>query len=104
MRLVLESPMATDPIPSVLKGRGVAFMEPKLTLRPAEPVHRDDPIPFPGRDAAPVARWHPRLTQQQTDPTVRDVEAVLERMDGKLRELGRILDENDDDDDRPRAA
>jgi hypothetical protein len=79
-------------------------MEPKLTLRRAEPVHRDDPIPFPGRDASPIARWHPRLTKQSADPVIRDVEAVLEQMDAKLRELGRIMDEDDGDDDRPRAA
>ena len=78
-------------------------MEPKLTLRFTEPVHRDDPIPFPGRNAAPAARWHPRLTKQSADPVIRGVDRVLEQMDAKMRELGRMMDD-DHDDDRPRAA
>lgn len=79
-------------------------MEPKLRLRFTEPVHRDDPIPFPGHDAAPAARWQPRLTRQSPDPVIRGVDRVLDEMDAKLRELGRMIDEDGGDDDRPRAA
>lgn len=103
MKMVLESPFATHPIPSLLEGKGGIRMEPKLKLRFTEPVHKDDPIPFPGRDAVPANRWHPRLTKQSADPVIRGVDRVLEQMDAKLRELGKLIDD-DGDDDRPRAA
>ncbi len=103
MKMVLESPFSTHPIPSLLEGKGGTRMEPKLRLRFTEPVHRDDPIPFPGHDATPATRWQPRLTKQSTDPVIRGIDSVLDQMDAKLRDLGRMIDD-DGDDDRPRAA
>lgn len=104
MKMVFESPFAHFPIPSVEEGRGSRRMEPTLKLRLSDPVHRDDPIPFPGRDATPVARWQPRLAKVSTDPVIRGVESVLEEMDARLRDLGRLIEEDGGDDDRPRAA
>ncbi len=103
MVMVRESSFASDPMPFLREGRGSLRMEPKLRL--TDPVHRDDPIPFPGRDAAPVRRWQPRLTKQSDDPVIRGVEDTLKQMEAKLKELGRMVDEDDGgDDDRPRAA
>lgn len=104
MKMVLESPFSDLPIPSMYEGRGALRMDPKLRLRLADPVHKDDPIPFPGREALSASRWRPRLAKESSDPVVRGVERVLEEMDAKLRDLGRMIEDSDQDDDRPRAA
>lgn len=67
----------------------------KLKLHVPEPEHADAPIPFPGRAADPA--WRPRLTEHDAERAVREVESRVAR-------LAAILNENGDDDDRPRAA
>ncbi len=95
MKMVHESWSRFLPIPSLF-GRGARTMEPKLKLRLADP---DDPYPFPGLEATP--RWQPRLVR---DPVIQGVEDMLDEMDAKVKELSRLAQFEDDDDDRPTAA
>ena len=81
----------------------------KLRLHPADTTEPRDVIPFPGMGTTrPGKRWRPRLVGDGEFPTapgdaVNAAEAAMRAVEESFLKLRKIVDE-DDADDRPRAA
>ena len=81
----------------------------KLRLHPADSKEPRDTIPFPGGGTTrPGKPWRPRLVGEGEFPdapmdAVQSVEAAMKAVEQSFLKLRKLVDE-DDCDDRPRAA